>query len=86
MFLGAKMALLLPTVYLASLDLAYWHTTTYSIGAQYIQLISTFTMGLFGLRWILLDQRTRCPCLPAQGDASSASWPGGKNLPGMERH
>ncbi len=64
MFLGAKMALLLPTVYLASLDLAYWHTTTYSIGAQYIQLISTFTMGLFGLRWILLDQRTRCPvCL-----------------------
>jgi hypothetical protein len=64
MFFGAKIALLLPTVYLASLDLAYWHTTTYSVTAQYIQLISAFTMGLFGLRWIILDQRNRCPvCL-----------------------
>lgn len=64
MFFGAKIALLLPTVYLASLDLAYWHTMTYSVSAQYIQLISTFTMGLFGLRWIILDQRNRCPvCL-----------------------
>ena len=64
LFLGAKIALLLPTVYFASLDLAYWHTTTYSIGSQYIQLISSFAMILFGLRWILLDQRNRCPvCL-----------------------
>ena len=64
MFLCAKIALLLPTVYFASLDLAYWHAPTYSVGAQYIQLISSFTMGLFGLRWILLDHRNRCPvCL-----------------------
>ena len=64
MFFGAKIALLLPTVYLVSLDLAYWHTTTYSIGAQYIQLIASFTTGLFGLRWIILDQQNRCPvCL-----------------------
>ncbi len=64
LFLGAKIALLLPAVYFASLDLAYWHTTTYSIGSQYIQLISSFAMMLFGLRWILLDQRNRCPvCL-----------------------
>lgn len=63
-FLGAKIALLLPAVYFASLDLAYWHTTTYSIASQYIQLLSTFVMTLFGLRWILLDQRNRCPvCL-----------------------
>lgn len=64
MFLAAKMGLLLASVYFASLDIAYWHTTTYSIRAQYIQLIASFTMGLFGLRWILLDQRSRCPvCL-----------------------
>jgi hypothetical protein len=64
MFLCAKIALLLPTIYFASLDLAYWNTTNYSIGAQYIQLISAFTLGLFGLRWILLDQKNRCPvCL-----------------------
>lgn len=63
-FFSAKIALLLPAIYFASLDLAYWHTTSYSVGAQYIQLISAFTMGLFGLRWILLDQRNRCPvCL-----------------------
>jgi hypothetical protein len=64
MFLGVKVALLLPSVYFASLDIAYCGTTTYSIGAQYIQLIASFTMGLFGFRWILLDQRNRCPvCL-----------------------
>jgi hypothetical protein len=64
MFLCAKFALLLPIVYFASLDVAYWHSIAYSVGAQYIQLISSFTMGLFGLRWIVLDQRNRCPvCL-----------------------
>ena len=63
-FLLAKIGLLLPSVYFASLDLAYGGTTTYSIGAQYVQLITSFTMGLFGFRWILLDQRGRCPvCL-----------------------
>jgi hypothetical protein len=63
-FLAAKIVLLLPAVYFASLDLAYWHTTTFSIGSQYIQLITTFVMTLFGLRWIVLDQRNRCPvCL-----------------------
>ncbi|HEX4287063.1 MAG TPA: hypothetical protein VHZ28_18365 [Terracidiphilus sp.] len=64
LFLGAKITLLLPAIYFASLDLAYWHTTTFSIGSQYIQLISTFAMTLFGLRWIISDQRNRCPvCL-----------------------
>jgi len=80
LFLGAKIALLLPTVYLASLDLAYCHTMTYSVGAQYIQLISTFTMGLLGLRWIILDQQNRCPvCLrrvthPAQVGLASRTF------------
>ena len=63
-FLLAKIALLLPIVYFTSLDVAYWHTVSYSIGAQYVQLISSFSMCLFGLRWALLDQRQRCPvCL-----------------------
>ena len=64
LFLVAKIVLLLPSVYFASLDLAYCHATNFSIGSQYIQLISTFVMTLFGLRWIVLDQRNRCPiCL-----------------------
>ena len=63
-FLIAKIVLLLPVVYFASLDLAYWNTVSYSISAQYVQLISSFSMCLFGLRWALLDQRQRCPvCL-----------------------
>jgi hypothetical protein len=63
-FLIAKIALLLPIVYFASLDLAYWNTVSYSVSAQYVQLISAFSMCLFGSRWALLDQRQRCPvCL-----------------------
>jgi hypothetical protein len=63
-FLVAKIALLLPSVYFASLDVAYWNTTSYSIAAEYAQLVSSFSLCLFGLRWALLDQRQRCPvCL-----------------------
>jgi hypothetical protein len=63
-FLMAKIALLLPIVYFASLDLAYFNTVSYSIPAQYAQLALSFSMCLFGLRWALLDQRQRCPvCL-----------------------
>jgi hypothetical protein len=60
-FLSAKIALLLPIVYLVSLDLAYGFTTFGRERAVYIQLISTFLMCLFGLRWVLKDQRQRCP-------------------------
>jgi hypothetical protein len=59
--LSAKIALLLPIVYLVSLDLAYGFTTFGRERAVYIQLISTFLMCLFGLRWVLKDQRQRCP-------------------------
>ena len=63
-FMAAKIALLLPAIYFASLDLAYWKTATYSIPAQYVQLMATFAMCLFGLQWALKDQRGRCPvCL-----------------------
>jgi hypothetical protein len=75
--LTAKIALFLPIVYFVSLDLAYGCTTLSREQAVYIQLVATFAMCLFGLRWVLKDQRQRCPvCMrrvthPAQvGQAS----------------
>jgi hypothetical protein len=63
-FLAAKIALLLPIVYLISLDLAYMRTTLDTLSSEYIQLVSSFSICLFGLRWTLRDQRQRCPvCL-----------------------
>jgi hypothetical protein len=63
-FLGAKIALLLPIVHFASLDLAYGFTGFDVNQALYIQLVSTFFFCLFGMRWVLSDQRQRCPiCL-----------------------
>lgn len=63
-FLGCKIALLLPIVYFVSLDLAYLRTTIDMFSSQYIQLVSAFSICLFGLRWALRDQRQRCPvCL-----------------------
>jgi hypothetical protein len=62
--LGAKFGLLLPIVYFVSLDLAYGCTTFDPAGAVYIQLVSSFSICLFGLAWALRDQRQRCPvCL-----------------------
>ena len=76
-FLTAKIALLLPIVYFVAFDLAYGCTTFGRERAVYIQLVSTFAMCLFGLCWVLKDQRQRCPvCIcsvthPAQvGQAS----------------
>jgi hypothetical protein len=63
-FLGGKLALLLPIVYLISLDLGYMRTTLDTLSSEYIQLVSSFSICLFGLRWALRDQRQRCPvCL-----------------------
>jgi hypothetical protein len=63
-FLGCKIALLLPIVYLVSLDLAHLRSTVDLLSAEYIQLASSFSICLFGLRWMLRDQRQRCPvCL-----------------------
>jgi hypothetical protein len=76
-FLSAKIALLLPIIYFVSIDMAYGCTTLSRECAVYIQLVSCFAMCLFGLRWVLKDQRQRCPvCMqcvthPAQvGQAS----------------
>jgi hypothetical protein len=63
-FLGCKIALLLPIVYFVSLDLAHLRPTLDPITSEYIQLVSSFSICLFGLRWSLRDQRKRCPvCL-----------------------
>ncbi len=63
-FLLCKLALLLPIVYFVSLDLAYLRITFDTFTSEYIQLVSSFSICLFGLRWVLRDQRQRCPvCL-----------------------
>ena len=63
-FLGWKIALLLPIVYFVSLDLAHLRPTIDPLSAEYIQIVSAFSVCLFGLRWALRDQRQRCPvCL-----------------------
>jgi hypothetical protein len=85
MFMIAKIALLLSIAYFASLDLSYWNASAYSALSEYAQLASSFFICLFGMRWVLLDQRERCPvCLrrvthPAQvGQASRTflAWNG----------
>lgn len=85
-FLWAKILLLLPIAYYAPLDIAYSRLdSASSFAAIYLQLVLSFAIGLLGMRWILLDQRRRCPvCLhcvsnPAQvGDASRTflAWNG----------
>jgi hypothetical protein len=63
-FLAGKFALLLPIVYLVSIDLAHLRPALDRDTSDYIQLISAFSICLFGLRWALRDQRQRCPvCL-----------------------
>jgi hypothetical protein len=63
-FLGAKIALILLIGYFAALDLAYCRLPAFSAAGTYIQLVSTFFICLFGVRWALADQHRRCPvCL-----------------------
>jgi hypothetical protein len=84
-FLIAKIGLFLPIVYFVSLDMAFARATFAITTSVYIQLAGTFLMCLFGLSWMLKDQRQRCPvCLrrvehPAQvGQASRTflAWNG----------
>jgi hypothetical protein len=80
LFFAVKVALLLPVVYFTSLDLAFGSTAVDREQAVYIQIIATFAMSLFGLRWVLKDQRQRCPvCLcrvahPAQVGLASRTF------------
>jgi hypothetical protein len=59
LFFTAKLALILPVVCFASLDAAQMFGDT-----QSVQLIVTFALALAAFRWMLHDQRRRCPvCL-----------------------
>ncbi len=63
-FLTTKLALLIPLVYLISLDLSHLNPSIGRDTTEYVQLIASFSICLFGLRWTLRDQRQRCPvCL-----------------------
>jgi hypothetical protein len=84
-FLLAKFALVVLVVDLYSTDLAYGLYSSDPIRALYIQLGTAFPALLFGFRWILQDQRKRCPeCLrllssPArvgQASCNFLSWNG----------
>ena len=62
-FLLIKIGLLLSAIYFSSLDLAYGFAVG-SLAAEYIQIVASFLMSLIGFRWVLEDQRRRCPsCL-----------------------
>jgi hypothetical protein len=58
-FLAAKLVLILPLVCFTALDAAQFFRDT-----QLIQIVITFAFMLAALRWMLRDQRSRCPvCL-----------------------
>jgi len=84
-FLLAKFALMMITIWLFSADLAYGFYPSNPVSALYVQLAAAFPALLFGFRWILQDQRRRCPeCLrrlsnPArvgQASCNFLSWNG----------
>jgi hypothetical protein len=63
-FLTMKIACALPAIYFAGLIAAYAMRSASPYTPQYIQMVTTFSMTLFALRWALRDQRRRCPvCL-----------------------
>jgi hypothetical protein len=63
-FLAAKIALILPIVFFVSIDLAHLSTSISQETSGYIQIVASFSICLFALRWTLRDQRKRCPvCL-----------------------
>jgi MacB-like protein len=79
-FLVMKVVLVMLITYFSSVDLAYWHSSVSSPSGVYVQLVTTFAIFLFGMRWALLDQRQRCPvCLrrvtnPAQVGLASRTF------------
>jgi hypothetical protein len=64
LFLLSKVSLVVPLVCLSSVDVAYGIPSLSSTSTQYIQLALSYFGFLFAFRWILQDQRKRCPvCL-----------------------
>jgi hypothetical protein len=63
-FLSGKFLLVIPLVSLTSVDVAYGVPALGPTTVQYVQLALSFFGFLFAFRWILQDQRKRCPtCL-----------------------
>jgi hypothetical protein len=63
-FLYSKILLTLPIVFFVSRDVAHMASAARPLESQYIQIVSSFCICLYGLRWALRDQRARCPvCL-----------------------
>ncbi len=84
-FLFTKFTLVIVTIDLCSTDLAYGFHANDPVTALYIQVATAFPALLFAFRWILQDQRRRCPeCLgllsnPArvgQASCNFLSWNG----------
>jgi hypothetical protein len=64
LFLAAKCALLISLVYFSSIALAYGCAPVGSTAAGFVYFPGSFLALLLGFRWILQDQRRRCPqCL-----------------------
>jgi hypothetical protein len=64
LFLLSKVSMVVPLVCLTSVDVAYGIPSLSSTSTQYIQLGLSYFGFLFAFRWILQDQRKRCPvCL-----------------------
>ena len=64
LFLAAKLTLVAAIGCYAALDLAYAGMDLASPWAPFFQLVASFVICLFGLRWALADQQKRCPvCL-----------------------
>jgi hypothetical protein len=63
-YLATKIALIFPIVYFTSMDLAHLSISFTPETSEWIQLVTSFSICLFALRWALKDQRKRCPvCL-----------------------
>jgi len=84
-FLGVKFILVASLGYFGALDMAYCGFVEFSRSAEFLELLASFGICLFGLRWALVDQSRRCPvCLrlvthPTQVGIASCnflSWSG----------
>jgi hypothetical protein len=63
-FAAAKLVLILGILCVVPLDVIYSSTSGYQPGADALQLVFTFGLGIFALWWAIADQRKRCPvCL-----------------------
>jgi hypothetical protein len=76
-FFAAKIAILLPAAYYASLDIAWCNPAIPASTSECLQFIANFVICLFGFRWAVADQRQRCPvCLHCVAHPANVGVPG----------